>query len=319
MLWNWFYFKMLKKSKPYYRKTLASLREKVADPQKRASLNTWYNKMTIGEKSVFHRLFARLFQDTNYTIKDGEWKVYFAGTPIRMPLRNSNLWLDWDLALAIGGHDAEVKATYENMINSGRVKVFFDIGTNYGTHTLLFLVKKIQTVSFEPITALKKDFDYLCHLNQVEGNLQNVAVSDKSGTATLLIPLNETWDATISDEAEEILKDRKQVERIEVPVITIDEFVMNSGLKPDLIKIDTEGNEINVLKGGLSTIQSHKPMIIFETNAFDERPLLWDFFLKNNYIIQELPYKPGQTVRQFTREQFLHKGSTNYIAVPAAG
>jgi FkbM family methyltransferase len=262
-------------------------------------------------------LYARLFQDVSYSIQEGVWSVDFAGKTVRLPLRNSNLWLDWDLALAIGGHDAEVKMTYENFIRSGSVKTFFDIGTNYGTHSLLFLSHHIDTISFEPIAALKKDFDNLCSLNQLKGNLQNMAVGEKSGTATLLIPLNETWDATISENGAEILKDRKEVEKVEVPVITIDEFVSKNNKIPELIKIDTEGNEIHVLRGGINTIKEHKPAIIFETNKFSERQTLWDFFKANNYIIQDLPYSPGQPVKTFTIDQFLKKGSTNYIAVPA--
>ena len=48
----------------------------------------------------------------------------FAGKISKMPLRNSSLWLDWDLALAITGHDAEVKETYENLVYQVNLKLY---------------------------------------------------------------------------------------------------------------------------------------------------------------------------------------------------
>ena len=87
-------------------------------------------------------------------------------------------------------------------------------------------------------------------------------------------------------------------------------------LHPDFIKIDTEGYEINVLKGALNTIKEIRPLIIFETNKFPERKILWDFFTEVNYVIQELPYHPEHQLKKFSFELFSKKGSTNYIAVP---
>lgn len=316
MLPVWLWLKIRKKWKPAYQKSLVTLRNKAADPDKRAALNKWYNGMSTGEKSLFHRLYGRLFQNTTADIREGEWDAEFAGKIIKMPLRNSNLWLDWDLALAITGHDSEVKETYANLVRQGKLKVVFDLGANYGTHSLLFLVHGFKTVSFEPIPGLKKDFDYLCKLNHVTGQMENVAVGDKSGTTTLTIPVNETWNSVISVNDNSVVTGNSAFEKIQVPFITIDEYVAQTGLQPGFMKIDTEGYEINVLKGALHTIKEMRPLIIFETNKFQERKILWDFFTEVNYVIQELPYHPEQRLKKFSFELFSKKGSTNYIAVP---
>jgi FkbM family methyltransferase len=319
MSFTWLYLKIRKKSKAVYRRSMVAMRKKIANPEKRIKLNRWYNKMSIKNKALFHRLYSRLFQNIFYEIQEGDWVVDFAGRSIRTPLRNKSLWLDWDLAVAITGHDPEIKATYENMIRSGNLKVVFDIGANYGTHSLLFLTNGIKTISFEPIPFLKKEFEYLCDLNQVHGAMENVAMGDKNGTAILNIPANESWNSAISDNESHVIADNSQFEKIEVPVITVDEFVSKSGLHPDFIKIDTEGYEINVLKGALNTIKETRPLIIFETNKFPERKILWDFFMEVKYNIQELPYKPGQQLKKFPFEVFSKKGSANYIAVPDPG
>ena len=46
---------------------------------------------------------------------------------------------------------------------------------------------------------------------------------------------------------------------------TIDELFVELGLQSlDLIKIDTEGSELNILKGGAKTIKEFKPSILLE-------------------------------------------------------
>jgi FkbM family methyltransferase len=104
--------------------------------------------------------------------------------------------------------------------------------------------------------ALKKEFYNLCALNQLQGNMENVAVGEKSGMATLWVPHHETWQATIVESEMNELKDKNNLEKIEVPVISVDEYLAKSGLHPDFMKIDTEGNEINGLKGAVLTFRS---------------------------------------------------------------
>jgi FkbM family methyltransferase len=44
-------------------------------------------------------------------------------------------------------------------------------------------------------------------------------------------------------------------------VTTIDLFTFDNKIKPTAIKIDTEGNELAVLKGAIGTIKKHHPII----------------------------------------------------------
>ncbi len=57
--------------------------------------------------------------------------------------------------------------------------------------------------------------------------------------------------------------------------VTLDHLAV----KPSLIKIDVEGDEILVLKGGLSTINSCKPIVVVEENEGD-----YEFLLEIGYI-----------------------------------
>jgi FkbM family methyltransferase len=55
-------------------------------------------------------------------------------------------------------------------------------------------------------------------------------------------------------------------EVIEIPAITLDDFVANGGLIPQLIKIDVEGAEYEVLRGGERLFLTQRPLIVAEVH-----------------------------------------------------
>jgi hypothetical protein len=67
---------------------------------------------------------------------------------------------DWGLSLLVAGHDVEIKETYRYLLEERKPKLFFDIGANYGTHSLIFLTHGVRTISFEPNLGLRPYFDF---------------------------------------------------------------------------------------------------------------------------------------------------------------
>jgi FkbM family methyltransferase len=66
------------------------------------------------------------------------------------------------------------------------------------------------------------------------------------------------------------------VEQITVPLEVLDE-VLDPDYRPAVIKIDVEGAEEGVLRGGLATLRRHHPILIFEhgsgsAETYDTRP-----------------------------------------------
>jgi FkbM family methyltransferase len=53
-------------------------------------------------------------------------------------------------------------------------------------------------------------------------------------------------------------------EVIHVPTVTLDDFVAAGGPVPQLVKIDVEGGEVEVLRGGAKLFASEKPLVIVE-------------------------------------------------------
>jgi len=55
-----------------------------------------------------------------------------------------------------------------------------------------------------------------------------------------------------------------KIDKIKVEVRTLDELMLESSPKIDLIKIDVEGGEFDVLKGAVEILKKHKPILVFE-------------------------------------------------------
>ena len=79
-------------------------------------LNKIYLKLTFEEKGTCHPIFAKLFRDKLANISISKWIISFRNVKVYMPLRASNLWLDWDSALSIIGHDQDVKKAYLDIL-----------------------------------------------------------------------------------------------------------------------------------------------------------------------------------------------------------
>lgn len=281
----------------------------VLNPKRRLRLNNLYNRLTYYEKSIFHGLFGRIFRDGNAYEIEGVWNLKFAGKEIQIPLNGNSLWLDWETALSVLGHDFEIKAFYEKEINSSNPpSCMLDIGANFGTHSLLFLKSGIRTISIEPNPECKSYFKKLADFNNVKGEWFQIGFGDKIGKGEIIFPEGETWLGTIT---EKDFSNRKEIiKSYKIVVETLDHFVNVNGLKPDLIKIDTEGFEQEVIVGGKDYLMYRKPKVLFEANSFEERKEL-------EYLFQSLEYQVFSLKTNLLLETSLLKLNmeTNFMAI----
>ena len=72
MLPAWLWLKIRKKWKPAYQKSLVTLRNKAADPDKRITFNKWYNKMRPGKIPVSSVIW-QVISKYSIEIQEGEW------------------------------------------------------------------------------------------------------------------------------------------------------------------------------------------------------------------------------------------------------
>lgn len=280
----------------------AWVKKAVLDPMRRSKLNNLYHQLSYYEKSIFHALFGRIFRDGNTYEIDGYWTLKFAGKEIQIPLNGDSLWLDWETALSVLGHDYEIKSFYEQEITSPNPpSCFLDIGANYGTHSLLFLKSGILVISIEPNPECKPYFERMARFNQVKGEWFGIALGEEEGKAEIVFPEGETWLGSLK---EIDFTDRKEnIKSYQIDVDTLDNFLLMNNFQPDLIKIDTEGFEVSILNGGSVFIATSHPKLIFEANSEKEFEALNSFFKSKSYKVFSLKNIKSNSLKSFPKNE----------------
>lgn len=167
--------------------------------------------------------------------------------------------------------------------------IFLDVGTNMGDY-LYFAEKFIPAENiygFEPQPALYKRIKYLFP----NTHIYNIALSDTQGILKFKVPMvgnrESTGRGTLN--VEYIEADETSRKIFDVQTHTLDAFVVENYIpKISLIKIDVEGAEINVIRGGVRSLQKFKPVLLIEVEERHHKDKLWNIIQP----IIELGYTP---------------------------
>jgi FkbM family methyltransferase len=154
-----------------------------------------------------------------------------------------------------------------------------DIGAHTGTYSVCLAEHFKHVYSFEP---QKSTYYALCG-SVALSNKKNVTCyqvglgsSDQTGSQTLHIISEDGGGSTLFSHDQTRCTE-------EVEIRTLDSYPFDN---VHFIKIDVEGNELNVLKGGIQTIQKNRPIILFECNCKNDE--LMDFLKNFGYRITQL-------------------------------
>ena len=281
----------------------------------RRALNGYYSILPTASQVRFYGRFAKIFRERHVTFQDGSWCVRVGGKQLVVPLRSEYGWLDWDAALSIIGHDPEVKCTYRALAGLEHPpRVAFDIGANYGTHSLFLLTLGIQTISFEPNPACHSYFRLVCERNRLGYRLEPAAMGATAGMIELWYPDREEWLGTTQLSVREHLTGN--IREIKASMTTVDDYSVAHGMQPDLIKIDVEGMDFDVLRGAARALRWNRPVVLFESRKSMGRIEFADFLADSGYRICLLPLVEAMRPRSLSRQEFLQSDQTNFGAVP---
>lgn len=311
--------RLIRTVRPSPRADLENLvRSLVARRAPRRWLNLVYNRLTLAQKEAFYSRFAKLFREHPVEIPEGDWRVNVGGRQVALPLGGHDAWLEWDLAVSILGHEPEVKRTYLNLLRFRRPKLFFDIGANYGLHSAFFLVHGVPTVSFEPNPGCHEYFRRLARRNHVHCDIRQIALGAEEGWAEISFPERETWLGSTNPAIEDRLsKAHGPLSKIRTPQTTLDAFTQLDGRQPDLIKIDTEGNEPAILQGARHTLRTGRAWVIFESWRESGREALLGLFESLGYNICAMPLDLPRPPIVLDRTRLLDSRAANLLALPA--
>jgi FkbM family methyltransferase len=148
--------------------------------------------------------------------------------------------------------------------------VFYDVGANVGFFTLVgarLVGPTGRVVAFEPVPWCARAVGRNIALNAFEhAQIRAEAVGAADGSARLYVVGEASWSHLESTGRHADVRDE-----IDVTVVSIDSLVAAGTIPgPDVMKIDTEGAELQAIEGARETIAAHRPAIVCELHDTNE-------------------------------------------------
>lgn len=232
---------------------------------------------------------------------DGKGELPVMAGPLRGCKILKNYGLQ-NLSMLFGKYEQQFANSYYVYVKNARV--IYDIGANIGYFSLLGAMNNsAKIIAFEPVPAIAKEFHQLMLINGVSNRVElaEYALSDEAGEVLMVTP--GSAETNVMDTALRGQKINKD-DGIRVPMITLDEFVFEKKHQPpDLIKLDVEGAEVLVLKGGTTTIATFRPVILAEIHGHEPADGVWDYVCEHNYSLRVIT--AGDESRVENKEQWM--------------
>ncbi|MBZ5701823.1 MAG: FkbM family methyltransferase [Acidobacteriia bacterium] len=183
------------------------------------------------------------------------------------PLKGLRMRVDWTTqrSFAYGTWEPAVTEVLQAQIQPGMTAL--DIGAHVGFYSLLLarlVGPRGRVISFEPMPDNFARLVENLRLNQLQQVTPvNLAVLARSGELEANVPEGEPYSGSIS------LYQDYGTPRIRVRATSLDEFFANSAERLEFIKMDVEGAEGEVLRGGIETLRRFRPRFLIELHHFD--------------------------------------------------
>jgi len=186
-----------------------------------------------------------------------------------------------------------------------KIKCFIDVGSHKGTYTDLFLKNfRVQKVfMFEPQKKIFKIIKKKYKKNRII-KIFNCAISNKNKNQKIYINKHDlTSSLTKLDENNSYLKKKGRLfmenneqslirKTYNVKTIKLSDVLINNQIAEiELLKIDTEGHELEVLLGlGKFIKKTHYVLIEFHRDKiyYNYKPkIIHNYLIKNNFILED--------------------------------
>ncbi len=153
--------------------------------------------------------------------------------------------------------------------------VVFDCGANLGLFSAYAASKAKTVYAFEPVP---KTYQIMQQVAALHNNIEacNFAISDKTGMVRMTNTEALAGNKLIND------IDNCGTTSVEVPCITLDEFVERNRIKRvDFIKADIEGAESKMLLGAKNILQRFEPKLSICEYHLPDDPVVLERIIKD--------------------------------------
>jgi len=168
--------------------------------------------------------------------------------------------------------------------------VFMDVGAHAGRYTVMLGREIDRVIAIEPNSENFRGLQRNMELNGLKNvSLLKYACWDKSGLGLDLFLSSTTFRHSVT---------RPQERSEHVETITLDQVLQDLRIEPTdvgLVKIDAEGAEVQIFKGGKKLFSAGRPRIIFES------------------FPQDVAIK-GEILRSYGYRRIRRVGEINYVA-----
>lgn len=230
--------------------------------------------------------------------------------------------------LITGGiFEADIVKTLNNLMTPKTV--YYDIGANLGLLSVPFLDQ--SDIIIRSIEASPQTWKYLQKTWQNSGyqsiwEIYHFAMSQNDG----IVDFYSSDHGVGAFEGIRVTDRNLESHKISIQSVKLDTFWMNNNReRVSILKIDVEGGEIDVIKGGLECIRENQPIMICEFDpdnfiSYDlNYPTIYNFLKSIDYEIYMIPdyHIPNPYFRRVTSITDFSLSScysNNYILFPSS-
>lgn len=221
---------------------------------------THRRKFLLGMRNPFYVSHFVIAREDNHYITDAS-SYLFLGS-------DSSARLTFDGS----SYEPEISFLMQKLVHPG--DVVLDIGANVGLHTAM-LSRRVgdgRVIAFEPVSEMMTQLSINCAFNRERNvTLVECALGEETGHADIQVSQGEPgMEGTNSMiDSVHIANRPDNYQRRTIQVRRLDDIANELGIteRIDFIKIDTEGFEPMVIKGGLETLRKTRPAMLVEAHS----------------------------------------------------